>query len=159
MEEKKIVQLNIEKSTLQFFIQSVRGLISVNQEYTNTLITLADTNKAFIDFNVETESFNENAQTIIGTFSQIINILLQNQEQNNIKEAAQSVIKAAQTCALEFKEFGNKISTVKEDSVNLQRCFDAIVVSNESVKKNIQSLLDILHQFEESIPVASDLQS
>ena len=156
MEEKKIVQLNIEKSTLQFFIQSVRGLISVNQEYTNTL---ADTNKAFIDFNVETESFNENAQTIIGTFSQIINILLQNQEQNNIKEAAQSVIKAAQTCALEFKEFGNKISTVKEDSVNLQRCFDAIVVSNESVKKNIQSLLDILHQFEESIPVASDLQS
>lgn len=151
MEEKKIVQINIEKSTLQFFIQSVRGLISVNQEYADTLITLADTNKAFIDYNVEAESFNENAQTIIGTFSQIINILLQNQEHNNIKESAQSVIKAAQTCALEFKDFGNKISTVKENSVNLQKYFDTIMVSNESVKKNIQSLINILHQFEESV--------
>lgn len=152
MEEMKIEQIDIEKSTLQFFIQAVHGLISANQEYANTLKTLADTNKSFINFIVEAESFNDNAQTIIGTFSQIItNMLLMNQVHDNIKESAQSVIKASQTCALEFNDFGKKISTVKKNIVNIQSFLDAIEVSNESAKKNFQPLIDILHQFEKSV--------
>lgn len=152
MEEMKIEQINVEKSTLQFFIQAVHGLLSANQEYADTLKTLADTNKSFIDFIVEVESFNDNAQTIIGTFSQIINnMLLLNQEHDNIKESAQSVIKASQTCAKEFNDFGKKISTVKKDIVNIQSFLDAIEVSNESVKRKFQPLIDILHQFEESV--------
>lgn len=152
MDEKSIVHIDIEKVALQQFIQVVRELISVNEEYADTLNTLADTNKATIDFYAEVGSFNEDTQTIIGSLTRIINMLLPVQE-DNVKEIAQSIIKRAESCSLEYNNFGKKISSVKERSINLQRCFSAYETSNENVKNNIQSLLNMLQGFEDRIPI------
>lgn len=143
MEEKNIATIRIEKKALQGFVKAVRGIIDIDREYMDTIKILIGIQKDSIPFYESMEDIIEKSQNTIEVLSRIIGNYYSDGEYKRFAENAQSNI-------MDLKNFGDRISNVKEGANRLYKSFSGVETSVANMENKLKPLLDILQKFEEA---------
>ena len=143
MEEKSIATIRIEKKALQGFVKAVRGIIDNDREYVDTIKILIGIQKDSIPFYESIEVLNEKSKNTIETLSRLIGNSSSVGEHKRISENAQSNI-------LDLKNFGDRLSNVKEGTNRLCKSFCGLETSVANMENKLKPLLDILQKFDEA---------
>lgn len=143
MEEKNIATIRIEKKALQSFVEAVRGIIDNDREYMDTIKILIGIQKDSIPFYESMQVLTEKSQKTIETLSMIIGNYSSNEENKRVTENAQSNI-------MDLKNFGDRLSNVKEGSSRLCKSFSGLEISVANMESKLKPLLDILQKFDEA---------
>lgn len=143
MEEKNIATIRIEKKALQHFVEAVRGIIDNDREYMDTIKILVGIQKDSIPFYESIEILNEKSQNTIEALSRIIGDTPSDGKYKRLAENAQSNI-------MDLKDFGYRLSNVKEGANRLYKSFGGLETSVANMENSLKPLLDILQKFEEA---------